>query len=154
MIQLSFCLPESGSAWTKTWDAAKRGDPAAISEMDLRYKCFGVTFELMVGDVEIVSKKRFVTLVDLALSLSGAVKRISSGEDAAFGFTESEEVIHLCQDGDLVAVSSSKHPMRGAVEREELVGEVLSFLREAHSRLVAEIPGLSENPVIQRISPE
>ncbi|MER7970711.1 hypothetical protein ABTX35_17260 [Streptomyces sp. NPDC096080] len=69
MIQLSLCLPESGSAWIKTWDAAKQGDPAAISEMGLRYKCFGVNFELKVGDVEIVSKKRFVALVDLSLSL-------------------------------------------------------------------------------------
>jgi hypothetical protein len=154
MIHLSFNLPEPGSAWIKTWDAARHGDPAAVTEMDLRYKCFGVNFELKVDDIEIVSKKRFVTLVDLALSLSDAAKRISSGEDAAFGFTESEEVIHLRQDGDLIAVSSSKRPVRAFVGREELVREILIFLRAVHSRLINEIPELSANPVIRRIIPE
>lgn len=154
MIHLSFSLPESSSPWRKTWDSARQGDPAAIAEIDLRYKHFGVNFELAVGDVEIVSKKRFVTLVDLALSLSGAVKRISSGEDAAFGFTESEEVIHLRRDGDLISVSSSKRLVQASVGREELVAEFIRFLQEAHSRLAAEIPGLSANPIIQRFSPE
>jgi hypothetical protein len=154
VIHLSFYLPEAGSPWFKTWEAARRGEPAVITEMDLRYKYFGVNFELEIGDVKIVSKKRFVTLVDLALSLSGAVKRISSGEDAAFGFTESEEVIHLRQDGNLVSVSSSKHPVQGSVGRAELIGEFIRFLRAAYYRLVAEVPGLSANPVIQRISPE
>ncbi|MCX4774487.1 hypothetical protein [Streptomyces sp. NBC_01285] len=154
MIHLSFYLPESGSAWRKTWDAAKQGDPAAATEMDLRYKYFGANFELAVDDTEVVSRTRFVTLVDLALSLSGAAKRISLGEDAAFGFTESDEVIQLCQDGDLIAVSSSKRPVQAFVGREELVREILIFLREAHSRLITEIPGLSANPVIQRIHPE
>lgn len=154
MIHLSFYLPEPGSPWIKTWDAAKQGDPAAATEMDLRYKYFGVNFELAVDDTEVVSKKRFVTLVDLAFSLSGAAKRISLGEDAAFGFTESDEVIHLRQDDDLIAVSSSKRPVQAFVGREELVREILIFLRAAHSRLIAEIPGLSANPVIQRIPPE
>jgi hypothetical protein len=154
VIHLSFSLPEPGSSWLKTWDSAKQGDPAAITEMDLCYKHFGVNLELTVGDVEIVSKRRFVTLVDLALSLSGVVECISSGEDAAFGFTESEEVIHLRRDGDLIAVSSSMRPAQASVEREELVGEFVRFLRAAHSRLVAEIPELAANPVIQRFSPD
>ncbi|MFD5711395.1 hypothetical protein ACFWHW_13525 [Streptomyces pharetrae] len=154
MIHLSFSLPEPGSPWLKTWDSAKQGDPAAITEMDLRYKHFGVNFELTVDGVEIVSKARFVTLVDLALSLSAVVERISSGQDAAFGFTESEEVIHLRRDDDLVAVSSSMRPVRASVERGELVGEVVQFLRSAHSRLIAEVPELSANPVVQRFSPE
>lgn len=154
MIHLSFYLPEPGSAWIKTWDAARQGDPAAATEVDLRYKYFGVNFELAVDGTEIVSKKRFVTLVDLTLSLSSAAKRISLGEDAAFGFTESDEVIHLRQDGDLIAVSSSKRPVQAFVGREELVREILIFLRAAHSRLIAEIPGLSANPIIQRIPPE
>jgi hypothetical protein len=154
VIHLSFSLPEPGSPWLKTWDSAKKGDPAAISEIDLRYKYFGVNFELVVGDVEIVSKKRFVTLVDLTLSLSSVLERVSSGQDAAFDFTENEEVIHLRRDGDLVAVSSSTRPVQASVESEELVGEVVQFLRTAHSRLVAEIPELSANPVIQRFSLE
>jgi hypothetical protein len=154
VIHLSFSHPEPGSPWLKTWDSAKQGDPAAISEIDLRYKYFGVNFELVVGDVEIVPKKRFVTLVDLALSLSSVLERISSGQDAAFDFTENEEVIHLRRDGDLVAVSSSTRPVQASAESEELVGEVVQFLRTAHSRLVAEIPELSANPVIQRFSPE
>jgi hypothetical protein len=154
VINLSFSLPESGSPWIQTWDSAKQSDPAAITEMDLRYKYFGVKFELTVDGVEIVSKARFVTLVDLALSLTVVVDRISSGQDAAFGFTESEEVIHLFQDGDLVTVSSSSRPVQASVERGELVGAFVQFLRRAHSRLTAEVPDLFANPVIQRFSPE
>ncbi|GGL66774.1 hypothetical protein GCM10010129_07750 [Streptomyces fumigatiscleroticus] len=93
MIHLSFSLPEPGSPWRRTWEVAKQGDPAGLAEIDLRYKFFGVNVEMVVDDVEIISKRRFVTLVDLALSLSHAERRISSGEDAAFGFTESEEVV-------------------------------------------------------------
>jgi hypothetical protein len=150
VIHLSFSFPERGSFWLETWDSARHGDPAAIGETELRYRHFGVNFELMVDDIEIVSE-RFVTLVDLALSLSWAVKRISAGEDAAFGFTESEEVIHLRQDGDLIAVSSSRHSLRASVERKELIDRFIRFVRAAHSLLVAEIPALSANPVIRRI---
>jgi hypothetical protein len=154
LIRLAFYLPGPGSAWLKTWDAVRQGDPAVMTEMYLRYKYCGVEFELTVGGVEIISRKRFVTLVDLALSLSSVVKRISTGEDAAFGFTESEEVIHLRQDGNLVVVSSSKRSLQGSVGREELIEEFRKFLREAFSRLIQEVPEFSANPVIRRISPE
>ncbi|MGW1012724.1 hypothetical protein [Streptomyces sp. NPDC001274] len=154
MIHLSLSLPEPGSPWRRTWEGAKQGDPARLAEIDLRYKYFGVNVEMVVDGVEVISKRRFVTLVDLALSLSRAERCISSGEDAAFSFTESEEVIHLRRDGDLIAVSSTKRPWRVAVEREELVDAFSGFLREAHSRLTSEIPGLATNPVIQKFSPE
>ncbi|MET7528808.1 hypothetical protein [Streptomyces goshikiensis] len=88
----------------------KHGDPAGLAEIDLRYKYFGLNVEMVVGGVEVISKRRFVTLVDLALSLSQAERCISSGGDATFGFTESEEVIHLRCDGELIAVTSSKRP--------------------------------------------
>ncbi|MFF3350548.1 hypothetical protein [Streptomyces sp. NPDC002779] len=117
----------AGLRWCLT-AIVKQGDPAAITEMDLRYQYFGVKFELTVDGVKIVSKARFVTLVDLALSLSVVVERISSGQDAAFGFTERGEVIRLSRDGDLVAVSSSIRPVRASVERGELVGEFVQFL--------------------------
>ncbi|MFJ9552414.1 hypothetical protein ACIRPH_01270 [Nocardiopsis sp. NPDC101807] len=154
MIQLSFTPPEKSSPWSKTWDSVTWDDPAAISEIDLRYKYFGVNFEMVVDDVEIVSKKRFVTLVDLALSLSGVMKRISSGEDAAFGFTESDEVIHLICDGNLISVTSSKSLVQASVGRKELLDEFSRFLREVHYRLVLNIPGLSKNPVIWRFYSE
>ncbi|TWV34719.1 hypothetical protein FRZ03_27985 [Streptomyces misionensis] len=154
MIHLSFSLPEPGSPWRRTWEGAKQGDPAGIAEIDLRYKYFGVNVEMLVDSVEVISKRRFVTLVDLALSLSHAERRISSGEDAAFGFTESEEVIHLHLDGDLIALTSSKRPWRVTVEHEELASAFSSFLREVHSCLTSEIPGLAVNPVIRQILPE
>ncbi|MGW0086564.1 hypothetical protein [Streptomyces sp. NPDC003393] len=153
MISLSFSLPEPDSPWHGTWEGAKQGDPAGITEMDLRYKHFGVNVEMVADGVEIISKRRFVTLVDLALSLSHAQRRILAGEDAAFGFTESEEVIYLRVDGDLASVSSSKRPWRVTVEREELAGAFSEFLREAYSRLTSEIPGLAANSVIQQLSP-
>jgi hypothetical protein len=154
MIHLSFSLPELSSPWRRTWEGARQGDPAGIAEIDLRYKCFGVNVEMVVGGVEVISKRRFVTLVDLALSLSHAESCISSGEDAAFGFTESEEVIHLRRDGDLIVVTSSKRPWRVTVEPEELAGAFSDFLREAHSRLTSEIPELVAHPVIRKFLPE
>ncbi|MFE0681220.1 hypothetical protein ACFW17_10480 [Streptomyces sp. NPDC058961] len=152
MIDLSFSLPESASPWRRTWDGAKQGDPAGIAEIDLRYKYFGVNVVMVVGDVEIISKRRFVTLVDLALSLRGVAERISRGEDAAFGFTESEEVISLRQAGDSISVSSSKMPGQASVARGELLETISGFLQSAHSRLVEEIPELDENPVVRRIA--
>ncbi|WP_141514535.1 hypothetical protein [Streptomyces zhaozhouensis] len=153
MIHLSFSLPDPGSPWRKTWEGAKQGDPAGLAEVDLRYKYFGVNVEMLVDNVDVISKRRFVTLVDLALALSHVKRRISSGEDAAFGFTESEEVIHLHRDSDLIVLTSSKQLWRLTVEHEELASVFSSFLREAHSRLTSEIPGLAINPVIQKILP-
>ncbi|MEO3766760.1 hypothetical protein [Streptomyces sp. B5E4] len=154
MIRISFSLPEPDSPWRKTWEGAKQAEPADLSEIDLRYKYFGVNVEMVVSGVEVISKRRFVTLVDLALSLSHAARRISSGGDAAFGFTESEEVIDLRRDGDLIAVTSSKRPWQVAVEREELVSAFSNFLHEAHSSLISEIPELVSNPVIRKVFPE
>jgi hypothetical protein len=152
MIHISFSLPEAASPWCRTWDEAKQGDPAGIAETDLRYKYFGVNVEMVVDDVEIISKRKFVTLVDLALSLRGVAERISRGEDAVFGFTESEEVISLRQAGDSISVSSSKNPVQASVARRELLEEISGFLQSAHLRLIEKIPELDENPTIGRIS--
>jgi hypothetical protein len=152
MIHLSFSLPESASPWHRTWDEAKQGDPAGIVEIDLRYKYFGVNVEMVVGDVEIISKKRFVTLVDLALALRGVVERISRGEDAEFGFTESEEVVSIRQDGASISVSSSKKTGQASVARGELLEKISEFLQSAHSRLIEEIPELDDNPTVRRIA--
>ncbi len=154
MINLSFEIPAPGSPWRTTWDDRIQADPKLVGEMDLRYKLFGVNVEMTIDDIEIISKKKFVTLVDLALSISHATRRLSSGEDAAFGFTESAEVIRLHQDGDLISVSSSKHSWQVSLEREELMEALTEFLREAHSRLTEHLPELAENPVIQRFSPK
>jgi hypothetical protein len=151
---MSFALPGPDSPWLKTWERAKDSNPITLGEMDLRYKYFGVNIELIVGDVEIVSKTGFVTLVDLALSLTQVVQQLASGQDAAFGFTESEEVIHLRQRGDTVEVDSSSSSKHGSANREEVGQEIVRFVRAAHARLVTEIPQLSENPIIQRISLE
>jgi hypothetical protein len=133
---------------------AGQNDVATISEVDLRYKYFGVTLELVVEEVEIIRKNGFATLVDMALCVLGAVRSISAGEDAELGFTESAEIIHLRRDDDLVVVSSSNRPVKGSVAREELLSEFIRFLRVAYHRLVTEVPGLSENPIIRRFSPD
>ncbi|MER0244947.1 hypothetical protein AAHZ94_23735 [Streptomyces sp. HSW2009] len=151
MIELSFSLPEPGSSWSGTWEGARQGDPADLAEVDLCYKYFGVNVEMLVGGVEVISRQGFVTLVDLALSFSHAEGRISAGGDAAFNFTESDEVIYLRRDGELIALTSSKRSWRVAVEREELTSAFSRFRREAHSCLTSEIPGLVVNPVIRRI---
>ncbi|MGX2993298.1 hypothetical protein JNUCC64_03225 [Streptomyces sp. JNUCC 64] len=153
MIHLSFSPPGADSPWRKTWEAARQVGPANIAEIDLRYNYFGANVEMVIDGVEVISKRRFVTLVDLAFSLSQVVNRISVREDAAFGFTESEEVIHLRFDGDRVFVSSSKRDWRIPVEPGEVVDGFAVFLREVYSCLTSEIPGLGENPVIRKILP-
>lgn len=154
MVNLSFTLPVPSSPWRRTWEAAAgQGDPSAIPETDLRYKYFAVNAELTVSDVEIISKTRFVTLVDLALSVRGVVERLSNGEDASLGFTESAEVIRFRGSGATVSITSSKSTNRAAATtRTDLLAELGRFLHAAHSRLVEEIPALSDNPVIRRLA--
>jgi len=151
VITLSISLPDPGSPWLRTWDDVRDKDPATLSEMDLRYKYFGVDFRLAVGGIEITPQGQVVTLVDLMFSLLFALERISSGQDGAFGFTENDDVIHLRQESDSVIVSSSKGSVEGSVNREEFLGETVRFLSECFSRLVAEVPELSVNPTIQRL---
>ncbi|MFD0883367.1 hypothetical protein ACFQ08_02175 [Streptosporangium algeriense] len=154
MIQLSFTPPAPGSPWRKTWDRAKQRDLADITETDLQYKYFDVNVEMIVNDVEAISKTRFVTLVDLSLSFAYSTKRILSGEDAAFGFTESDEVIHLHNNGNLIIISSSKKPWQVSADRKELADAFLNFSREAYRHLTSEFPLLAKNPTIQSFSPE
>jgi hypothetical protein len=151
MISLSFSLPDASSPWRATWDDAKSKDPASLGETTLRYKFFGVSFRLATRDTEIFPEGRIVTLVDLALSLSFAVNRISSGQNAAFGFTETDEVIHLSQSENSLTVSSTKNPTVVSVSRQEFVDETARFVQAAYSRLTSEIPELSKNPVVQRL---
>ncbi|MCW5253782.1 hypothetical protein [Streptomyces sp. SHP 1-2] len=154
MIHFSFEPPGPGSPWRDTWDKVRQVSPAAISEMDLCYKYFGVRAELVVDGVEVISGQGYLTLVDLALSLRHALNRLSSGEDSAIGFTENDEVIRLRREGDLVVITSSKHEWRVSVDREELVGTFVEFLREAYSHLIGFAPGLADNPAIRGFSPE
>ncbi|QTR02720.1 hypothetical protein J7S33_27330, partial [Saccharothrix algeriensis] len=155
VIHFSFEVPGAGSFWRDTWDKARqRVGPAAISETDLCYKYFGVRAELVVNGVEVISGRGHRTLVDLALCLRHAVNSLSSGEDSAISFTENDEVIRLRCEGDRVVITSSKRDWRVAVDREELVGAFVEFLREAHSCLTGFIPGLVDNPVIREFSPE
>ncbi|MFE7129728.1 hypothetical protein ACFVIM_02600 [Streptomyces sp. NPDC057638] len=154
MIHFSFEPPGSGSPWRDTWGKACQVSPAAISEIDLCYKYFGVRVELVVDGVEVISGQGYLTLVDLALSLRHALNRLSSGEDSAIGFTENDEVIRLRREGDRVVMTSSKHDWRVSVDREELAGAFVEFLREAHSRLTGFVPELADNPVIRVFSQE
>ncbi|MGW4897782.1 hypothetical protein ACWEQL_36880 [Kitasatospora sp. NPDC004240] len=129
MISLSFPVPEPGSPWRRSWEAAAQGDPAAAPEIDLRYKHFGVNVELVVNGVAIIPKGRFATLFDLTLSLCGISDRISQGEDATFGFTESEEVISVRQAGKMVSISSSRREEQAIAPSGELLPELYDFIR-------------------------
>jgi len=153
MMLLTFDLPEIGSPWCRTWDMARLVDPAGIAETDLRYKYFSSNVEMIVGGVVFVSKQNFVTLVDLALSFRSVVERISSGEDAAFGFTENDDVIRFRQNGESVLVSSSSGLGEVSISRENLLFGLSNFIQSAYIRLIEECPGLDRNPVILRIEP-
>lgn len=152
MLQISFSLPAPSSPWWNTWESAKQRDVASLNELDLCYHYFEVDVEMVVGGAEIISSPRYLTLVDLALSLQGVMELIAIGKDAEFGFTESGEIIYLDLTGDVVSVSSSDHELQGTVDREELMQKLAEFLRVAHLRLVREVPELVDNPVIQRIA--
>ncbi|MGV4924934.1 hypothetical protein K2224_22895 [Streptomyces sp. BHT-5-2] len=154
MIKFSFEVPDVGSPWRDTWDRVYQLNPVTISEMDLCYKFFGASVELVVDDVEIISNEGHVTLVDLALSLCHALSRLSSGEDAGIGFTENAEVIRLRREADLVIITSSKDQWQVSVKQEELTGAFTDFLRRIHAFLTVNFPGLADNPTIQRFSPE
>src|SRR5512139_1901607 len=151
MIHISFNLPDPESPWRKTWDDLKALDSAKVGEMDLRYKYCGVRLGFIVDGAEVVSPSRYVTLIDLALAFSFALRRMSSGEDAAFGFTESDEVIHLRQGDGCVHISSSEKTDTFSAGGDELADELRSFVRAAYSTLLEEVPGLSANPIIQRL---
>ncbi|MFD5620937.1 hypothetical protein [Streptomyces yangpuensis] len=154
MIHFSFTLPDPDSPWRETWDRAEHANPADISEMDLRYKYFGVRARLTVDDVEVISDRGFVTLVDLALSIAWAGKQIAAGHDSAFNFTEAAEVIRLHADGQRIEMSSSVKPWTVTVARDQLLGEFTKLRQEAHACLITQVPGLAEHPVIRRIPPE
>jgi len=149
VVQLSFDVPGAGAPWGDTWTLPKGVDPAAVSEIDLCYKYFGVRVRFVVDEVDVISDRRHLTLVDLALALVNATDRLSAGQDAAIGFTESEEVIRLRVEGSQVAITSSTHPWRAVAGCEQLVGEMKSFLRGVYAHLTGQVPGLAENPVVE-----
>ncbi|ANZ41925.1 hypothetical protein BBK82_44340 [Lentzea guizhouensis] len=154
MVQLSFDVPGAGEPWGDTWTLPKGSDPAAVSEIDLCYRYFGVRVRFVVDQVDVISDRRYLPLVDLALSLVNATDRLSAGRDATIDFTESEEVIRLRVEGSQVAITSSKRAWRAVAGREKLVGEMRNFLRGAYSRLTGQVPGLAENPVVEGLRVE
>ncbi|MFD7112456.1 hypothetical protein ACFWAF_19905 [Streptomyces microflavus] len=151
MMNLSFSLPDVDSAWRGTWKVAQQKNPSELTEIDLRYKYFSANVEMIVDGVEVISSRSFVTLVDLALSLLDAERCISSGEDTAVGFTERAEVIHLRHSEGNIVVTSSEQSWRVVVDREELRSSISEFLREVHSCLTSEVPGLSSHPTIRQM---
>ncbi|MFC5266706.1 hypothetical protein ACFPJ1_31710 [Kribbella qitaiheensis] len=123
-----------------------------LTETDLCYKYFAVAMEFDVDGVDVVRKGRFVTLVDMALGIQYAGRRISAGEDASIGFTEHEEVIHFRRGtGDEIVATSSVRSVVAVVDGAELVGAFGMFVRDAYLRLVAECPGLVANPTVRRL---
>ncbi|MGW4214792.1 hypothetical protein ACWEIJ_42880 [Lentzea sp. NPDC004789] len=151
MIRLSFDISEVETPWRATWGSAGPVNPVIISETALCYKCFAVHVRFVIDDIEIISRTRGITLVDFALSLQYALKRLVSGDDASIGFTESDEVIRLQVEGKAVVVTSSKREWRVAVSTDEVVPAFAGFVEEAYSRLVESVPGLAENPVIHAL---
>ncbi|NLU80930.1 hypothetical protein HCA58_21735 [Micromonospora sp. HNM0581] len=151
MIRLTFSVPETGSPWRDTWRLPDGSDPASVTETDLRYKHFGAQVEFVIDDMTVISKAGHVTLVDLALSFQSAERRLSSGEDAAFGFTERHEVIRLHGPGSLLSITSSVKPGTAQVSRNELTPELAAFRESVYQALINEVPGLQGNPVVQRL---
>lgn len=151
MIQLSFDIPAVDAPWRATWDRADSVNPATISETDLCYKYFAVHVTFVIDDIEIVSRTRWVTLVDFALSLQYALKRLVAGDDASIGFTESDEVIRLKAENSVFVVTSSKRQWRVVVGLDEVMNAFVRFIGEAYSRLVECVPGLAENPVVRAL---
>ncbi|MBB1261712.1 hypothetical protein [Streptomyces alkaliterrae] len=152
MIQLTFETPSAGSAWRDTWDSARRVNAAAISELDLCYKYFAVRVELASSGVEILSPKGHVTLVDFCLSLRHVLDGLTSHEDAALGFTESDNVIRIHPENNLIVITSSIPPQQVTVDREEFKRAVEEFLRAAYSQLINHTPELAQNPTIQKFA--
>ncbi|CCB73215.1 MULTISPECIES: hypothetical protein [Streptomycetaceae] len=153
MIELSFSAPDPASPRRKTWQRALQVNPAEIPEIDLRYKLFGGAVKFIANGVEIISTRKFVMLADLALSLHDAASRISRREDAAIGFTESEEVILFHSSGETVTIESSRKSEQSTVSRDELLESLSQFVRAVYRQLISDIPGLVDNPVIQQIGP-
>jgi hypothetical protein len=151
VIHLSLDLPNPASPWWKTWEKIREVKAADLTETALRYEYLTVNVELVINDVEIIPRRRNLTLVDLALSLRGVVEQISDGDDAAFDFTERAEVIRFEQLEDGICVTSTRKSFQVLVDREELVTHFKDFLQVAHGRIVNEIPDLEGNLVIGRI---
>ena len=143
--------PVHSRRWRKTWEAARGVNLANATEVDLRYKSFGVNVSLVMGETEIVSPRRFVTPVDSALSIRNVMESIVRGEDSGFGFTESEEIISFRKEGDRISVISSTKPVRSEVTADELISEFSHFLWSAHSFLLNELPDLGGNAVAGRM---
>ncbi|MFY1598257.1 hypothetical protein [Micromonospora sp. WMMD737] len=151
VIQLDFSVPKPGSAWRETWRLRDGSDPATVSEMDLRYKYFGAQVDFAIDDMTVISKVGHVTLVDLALALRHAEGRLSSGEDAAFGFTESSKVVRLEGPGPVISVRPSVSSESAQVSRQQLVPALATFRESVYQRLIVEVPGLEGNPTIQKL---
>ncbi|WP_158710288.1 hypothetical protein [Streptomyces sp. NRRL F-5126] len=150
-MHLSFSVPSQESPWIKTWESIQPQNAAEVSEMDLRYKYFGVAVEMSAGGVDFISKNKYVTLMDLGLSFRDVIAKVSAGRDAAFGFTESEEVIRVRHVGEYVSISSSNSSAQASVSRSDFVAHLSSFVRRARNVLLREVPELGNNPVLQRM---
>lgn len=151
MIVLTFTLPPVGSAWRQTWSLPVNCDPLTVSEIDLRYKYFAANVELAVNGVVFIRPSRHEPVIDLGLSCKHVERRLALGEDAAFGFTERPEVIHIRGVGRLVWIESSELPLRAKAERSSLLVELARFRESVYRRLVDDVPGIGGNPVVQRL---
>ena len=146
-------LPPVGSAWRETWSLPVNRDPITVSEMDLRYKYFAANVDMTVSGMPFIRPSGHHPIIDLGLSLKWVEKRLAVGDDAAFGFTEHLEVIHIRGAGPTVAIESSEFSYRAEADRSTLLAELARFTESVYQRLVQEVAGIGGNPVVQRLRP-
>lgn len=156
VVTLTFEAPRVGAGAADSWDKVVGLEAGQIREIDLRYKLFKTEVTFEAGGVELIEGFK-LTLVDLALGMTAAVKLLRSGEDAAIGFTESADVIYFDHVGDVVQV---RYLVSNRVERAAvrvpaavLLNAMETFVESVYECLTTEFPGLAENLVIQRFAP-
>lgn len=156
-VTLTFEAPRVGTSAADSWGKVAGLDLGKIRETDLRYKLFQAKVTFEAGGVELIEGFR-LALVDLALGMATAVELLRSGQDAAIGFTESADAIYFDHFGDVVRV---RYLVSNRAERDtvrvstaELQKAMHLFIESVYERLIGELPGLAENPVIQRFAPK
>ncbi|WP_253888251.1 hypothetical protein [Actinokineospora diospyrosa] len=152
MLSLAFSVPDRSSGWWTTWSDLLEAEAAGVGETGLRYKYCSVRLELIVGDVPVVVGNVQVPLVDFALQMRWVSGRLSQGEVATVDFTENANWIRFRPVGDEVFVMASRSEAEGAVPRAVMIEACDRFVSTAYATLVAQIPGIEDNPVVRLLA--
>ncbi|MCP2271299.1 hypothetical protein [Actinokineospora diospyrosa] len=122
---------------------------AEVGEMRLRYHFCAAQIDFVVGGVSFIHE--YLPLIDFALQMRWLVTRLPLGEETTVDFTENAEIIRFTVEGDLVRVHASWGELAASAPLVEMVEALDVFLPKAYATLVAEVPGLEDNPTVQQI---